>query len=390
VTSDRETTETILPFNRPYATGNELPYIADAIANLHLSGNGPYARRCCAWLEERVGSVRALLTHSCTAALEISVILADIGPGDEVILPSFTFVSTANAVVLRGGVPVFVDVRPDTLNLDERLFEAAFTERTRAVMPVHYAGVGAEMDRLLEFAEARRLAVIEDAAQGIQASYRGRGLGSFGRLAALSFHETKNLSSGEGGALLVNDPELIERAEILQEKGTNRSRFFRGQVDKYTWVDIGSSYLLSEINAAFLWAQLEQADEITGDRLRTWARYHDRFAPLEEAGLVRRPVVPPDRVHNAHMYYLLLPTLQKRQEFIAALARRQVQAVFHYVPLHRSPAGTRFGRPSGELPVTDDVADRIVRLPLWAGMGEEDVCRVIAAVEEAAQTASAV
>ncbi len=367
-----------IPFNKPYMTGKELWNIAQAHAAGHLSGDGAFTRHCNAWLERRIGCRRALLTHSCTAALEMAAILADIGPGDEVIMPSFTFVSTANAFALRGGVPVFVDIRPDTLNLDERLIEAAITPRTRAIVPVHYAGVGCEMEVILDIARRHGLLVIEDAAQGILSTYAGRPLGSFGQLAALSFHETKNVIAGEGGALLINDPELIERAEIIREKGTNRSQFFRGQVDKYTWVDVGSSYLPGEIIAAFLAAQLEDADAITRRRLAIWDRYHAAFAPLEAAGLVQRPEVPLNCVHNAHMYYLLLPSLAARTAFIERLKAAGIQSVFHYVPLHEAPAGRHYGRASGELPVTCELSDRLVRLPLWLGL-EERLDEVITA-----------
>jgi dTDP-4-amino-4,6-dideoxygalactose transaminase len=372
-----------ITFNRPYRTGRESAYIDEAIANRHLSANGPFTERCARWLEELLGASRVLLTGSCTSALEMSTHLVDLRPGDEVIMPSFTFVSTASAVALRGAVPVFVDIRPDTLNLDEGQVEAAVTDRTRAVLPVHYAGVGAAMDVLGQVAAARGLAIIEDAAQGILASWRGQPLGGIGALGCLSFHETKNVTCGEGGALVVNDPALVERAEILQEKGTNRSAFFRGAVDKYTWVELGSSYLTSEINAAFLWAQLESAQDITAERMAIWQRYHEGFAGLEAAGRLRRPVVPDDCIHNAHMYYLLLPDRERRDALIAGLAARGVQAVFHYVPLHSSPAGLRFGRAHGDLDVTDRVSDTLVRLPLWVGMGDLDVQRVVAAVESA-------
>jgi dTDP-4-amino-4,6-dideoxygalactose transaminase len=371
-----------VPFNRPAGTGRELAYIQEAVDGLRLSGNGAFTRRCQAWLEERVGCRKALLTHSCTAALEMTAILADLQPGDEVILPSYTFVSTANAFVLRGAVPVFVDVRPDTLNLDEAKIEAAVTERTRAIVPVHYAGVSCEMDAILSIAERHGLLVIEDAAQALMSTYRGRPVGSQGHLAALSFHETKNLQCGEGGALLINDERFVERAEIVWEKGTDRSRFFRGQVDKYSWVDVGSSYLPSEINAAFLWAQLEDAEAITRSRLAVWERYHEAFAGLEESGRARRPVIPPDCAHNGHLYYLLVKDLGTRTAALEGLKARGVQALFHYVPLHSSPAGLRFGRAAGPLPCTENAADRLIRLPLWAGMGEEDVARVVGAVVE--------
>jgi dTDP-4-amino-4,6-dideoxygalactose transaminase len=372
-----------IPFNRPAVTGRELGYVQEAIAGGRLSGNGPFTRRCQAWLAERTGAARAFLTHSCTAALEMAALLADLGPGNEVILPSFTFVSTANAFVLRGAVPVFVDIRPDTLNLDERQVEAAITPRTRALVPVHYAGVGCALDELLAIARHHRLLVIEDAAQALLANYRGRPLGGFGDLAALSFHETKNMGSGEGGALLVNRPELVARAEILWEKGTDRSRFFRGEVDRYTWVDVGSSFLPSEIEAAFLWAQLEEADDLTRRRLAVWERYHRAFGPLEAAGRLRRPIVPPECQPNGHLYALLLPSLAERTALIDALAAENIQAVFHYVPLHSSPAGRRFGRAAGPLPETDAASDRLVRLPLWPDLTDEEVERVIAAVGQA-------
>lgn len=366
-----------IPFNRPFAVGKEFDYIQQAIANMHLSGNGPFTKKCHAWLEERMGCCKALLTHSCTAALEMAAILADIQPGDEVIMPSFTFVSTANAFVLRGGVPVFVDIRPDTLNLDESRIEAAITPRTKAIVPVHYAGVGCEMNTIMAIAERHGLLVIEDAAQGMMSTYKDRPLGSIGHLAALSFHETKNVISGEGGALLLNDPCWVERAEIIWEKGTNRSQFFRGQVDKYTWVDIGSSYLPSEINAAFLWAQLQEAESITRQRLKTWERYHEVFAELENQGRVRRPVVPPECRHNAHLYYLLLSDLECRTTLLEKLNASGVNAIFHYVPLHSSPAGRKYGRVHGDLSQTQNLSDRLIRLPLWVGMTMEEVRQVV-------------
>jgi dTDP-4-amino-4,6-dideoxygalactose transaminase len=357
-----------IPFNRPYLVGHELDYIAKAHANGHLSGDGAFTRQCHAWLEQRTGAKKALLTHSCTAALEIAAILLDLKPGDEVIMPSFTFVSTANAFVLRGAIPVFVDIRPDTLNIDESLIEQAITPRTRAICVVHYAGVACEMDAIVAIARKHGLKVIEDAAQGILSTYHGRALGSIADMAALSFHETKNVISGEGGALLINDPELIERAEIIREKGTNRSKFFRGQVDKYTWVDIGSSYLPSELIAAFLAAQLEKAEEITHQRLAIWDNYHAWAEPLEQEHIVRRPIVPTGCTHNAHMYYLLLQNLQARTHFIDAMRTAGIGVVFHYIPLHSSPAGRRYGRIAGALPQTDAASDRLVRLPLWIGV----------------------
>ncbi len=357
-----------IPFNKPFLTGRELSYIAEAHANGHLSGDGMFTTRCNEWLEQQTGTRKALLTHSCSAALEMAAILADIQPGDEVIMPSFTFVSTANAFVLRGATPVFVDIRKDTLNMDESKVEAAISDKTKAIVPVHYAGVGCDMDAVMSIANRHGLLVIEDAAQGVLSSYNGKALGTIGDLGALSFHETKNIISGEGGALLVNKSELIDRAEIIREKGTNRNSFFRGEVDKYTWVDIGSSYLPSELAAAFLWAQMEQAEEITGRRLAMWDAYHTGFEKLELEGLVRRPVVPQRCIHNAHMYYLLLPTANARTQFIHSLDNDDIHSVFHYVPLHSSPMGIRHGRRADDLDVTCNISERLVRLPLWIGL----------------------
>ena len=351
-----------IPFNKPYMTGKELWNIAQAHANGHLAGDGEFTKRCSRWLEARTGANKALLTHSCTAALEMAALLADIQPGDEVIMPSYTFVSTANAFVLRGAVPVFVDIRPDTLNIDETLIEAAITERTKAIVPVHYAGVGCEMDTIMAIANKHGLLVIEDAAQAVMANYKGRPLGSIGQMGALSFHETKNIISGEGGALLVNSPHYAERAEVIREKGTNRSQFFRGQVDKYTWVDIGSSYLPGEIIAAFLAAQMEEADSITRQRLAVWNTYHQWLAEAEKAGKLRRPVVPAHCAHNAHMYYILLPDLEHRTVFIDKLRKAGINTVFHYIPLHSAPAGQRNGRTHGELRVTNEMSERLVPL----------------------------
>ncbi len=355
------------PFNKPYMTGKELWNIAQAHAKGHLAGDGMFTRQCHSWLEERTGASRALLTHSCTAALEMAAILANIGAGDEVIMPSYTFVSTANAFVLRGATPVFVDIRPDTLNIDERLIEEAITDRTRAIVPVHYAGVGCDMDAIMAIADRHGLLVIEDAAQGIMASYKNRPLGSIGHLGALSFHETKNIISGEGGALLINDGAYVERAEIIREKGTNRSRFFRGEVDKYTWVDIGSSFLPSELTAAFLMAQMDEADTITSRRLQLWEYYHGEFAELEATGRLRRPCIPPDCQHNAHMYYIILPDEPARTRLIDILKSRDIRSVFHYIPLHSSPMGQRVARTVGSMAVTDNVSGRLLRLPLWIG-----------------------
>jgi dTDP-4-amino-4,6-dideoxygalactose transaminase len=374
-----------IPFNKPHMTGKELWYIAQAHQEGQLAGDGPFTKKCHVWLEMRTSANKALLTHSCTAALEMAAMLADIGPGDEVIMPSFTFVSTANAFVLRGAIPVFIDIRPDTLNIDEARIEAAITPRTKAIVVVHYAGVGCEMGTIMEIADRHKLFVIEDAAQGLMARYKGRALGSFGQMSTLSFHETKNIISGEGGALLINDLEFVQRAEIIREKGTNRSQFFRGQVDKYTWVEVGSSYLPGEIIAAFLWAQLEDATPITTQRLLLWERYHEVFAELEAQDKVRRPIVPQDCEHNAHMYYLLLPSLDARTKFIAALREKDIQAVFHYVPLHRAPAGQKYGRTAGTMLYTDALSDRLVRLPLWPDLGKQQYA-VVEAVFEAARS----
>lgn len=366
-----------IPFNWPYMTGKELYYIAEAHFNGRLAGDGPFTKRCHSWLEERAGCRKALLTHSCTAALEMAALLLDIQPGDEIIMPSFTFVSTANAFVLRGGVPVFVDIREDTLNLDERLIEAAITPRTRAIVPVHYAGVACEMDTIMAIARQHGLKVVEDAAQGMMATYKGRALGSIGDLGAYSFHETKNVISGEGGALLVNTPDLSLRAEIIREKGTDRSQFFRGEVDKYTWQEVGSSFLPGELIAAFLWAQLEEADRITNERLASWQRYHELLGPLEAKEILRRPIVPEECQHNAHMYYVLLASKIDRQEVLDEFKRNDIWSVFHYVPLHSSPAGLRYGRIHGNLKITTQQSERLVRLPLWVGLSVEQQDRVV-------------
>ncbi len=373
-----------IPFNKPYMTGKELWNISQAHASGHLAGDGAFTKKCSNWLEQRIGCQKALLTHSCTAALEIAAMLADLQPGDEVIMPSYTFVSTANAFVLRGAVAVFVDIRADTLNIDETKIEAAITARTKAIVPVHYAGIACEMDTIMDIARRHNLLVIEDAAQGIMSTYKGRPLGSIGHLAALSFHETKNIISGEGGALLINDPRFVERAEVIREKGTNRSQFFRGQVDKYTWVDVGSSYLPGEIVAAFLWAQMEEADLINRRRLDIWANYHQWFASLEKSGKVVRPTVPRECTHNAHMYYLLLPDLATRTRVIERLKARGVQTVFHYIPLHSSPIGKELGRTVGDMANTDATGERLLRLPLWIGLEDEHaavIAEVVGAIE---------
>ena len=370
----------MIPFNKPYITGKELWNIAQAHALGQMAGDGSFTKKCNTWLEQQSGCYKALLTHSCTAALEMSAILADIQPGDEVIMPSYTFVSTANAFVLRGGVPVFVDIRSDTLNIDETLIEAAITPRTKAIVPVHYAGVACEMDTIMDIADRHNLLVIEDAAQGVMATYKGKALGAIGHMGTLSFHETKNITSGEGGAFLINDPKLAERAEIIREKGTNRSQFFRGHVDKYTWVDIGSSYLPGEIIAAFLWAQMEEAEIITKKRQNLWQNYHEALIPLESEGKLRRPVIPEGCQHNAHMYYILLDSLERRTEIMMDLKEQRVNTVFHYVPLHSSPAGLKYGRVHGRMTYTDDLADRLLRLPLWIGLTEEQQGSIVAKI----------
>lgn len=369
-----------IPFNWPYMTGRELHYIAQCHANGRFAGDGAFTRLCHQWLRDRTEAPGALLTHSCTAALEMSAILLNLQPGDEIIMPSYTFVSTANAFVLRGAVPVFVDIRPDTLNLDETLIESAITPRTRAIAPVHYAGVGAEMDIITAIAARHGLAVVEDAAQGIGSRYNGRPLGSIGTFGAFSFHETKNVIAGEGGALIVNDPAHLLEAEIIREKGTDRGRFLRGEVDKYTWRSVGSSFLPGELIAAFLWAQLQEADSITAKRLEAWDRYYALTGPLEAAGLMRRPVVPSHCAHNAHMFYILLADGIDRHTVLTGLTQAGVNAVFHYVPLHSSPAGRELGRTNGPLSVTDRLHGRLIRLPLWCGISAAQQERVVEAL----------
>ena len=356
----------MIRFNFPHLTGDELAFLSDAIAQGRLAGDGIYTKKCSEYLENYFSSSsRVLLTHSCTAALEMAALLAEIQPGDEVIMPSYTFVSTANAFVLRGGVPVFVDIRSDTLNIDESLIEAAITPRTKAIVPVHYAGVACEMDAIMEIARRHDLLVIEDAAQALGSSYRGRKLGTIGDLAAFSFHETKNVISGEGGALVINNHRFHERAEIIREKGTNRSRFFRGQVDKYTWVDVGSSYLPSELIAAFLFAQLQHIDEINSLRMKIWIRYAEFLSSFEKHGLISLPTIPHHCSHNAHMFYLVTRTHEVQRELLQALKGDGVSAVFHYVPLHSSDAGKRFGLVGSSMAVTDDLSNRLVRLPIY-------------------------
>lgn len=366
-----------IPFNRPHMTGKELYYIAEAHLNGILAGDGPFTKRCHDWLERRTGCNKGLLTNSCTAALEMAALLLDIQPGDEIIMPSYTFVSTANAFVLRGGVPVFVDIREDTLNLDERLIEDAITPRTRAIVPVHYAGVACEMDTIMAIARKRGLKVVEDAAQGVMSTYKGQALGSIGDLGAYSFHETKNLISGEGGALLLNIPDFSLRAEIIREKGTDRSKFFRGEIDKYSWQEMGSSFLPGELIAAFLWAQLEEADAITEKRLASWQRYHEFLEPFEAKGMLRRPIIPDDCEHNAHIYYVLLSPEINRRKVLDTFKQRGIGSIFHYIPLHSSPAGIRYGRAHGNLDITTRQSERLVRLPLWVDLSLEQQDRVI-------------
>lgn len=359
-----------VPFNRPYLTGKEIQYLEQSHAVGNLSGDGQFTKQSSQWLEAQTQCKKALLTHSCTGALEMAAMLANIQPGDEVILPSYTFVSTANAFVLRGAVPVFVDIRPDTLNIDEKLIEAAITSKTKAISPVHYAGVGCEMDTIMRIASKHNLLVIEDAAQGIMAMYKNKPLGSIGQLGAYSFHETKNIISGEGGALLINDDKFVDRAEIIREKGTNRSQFYEGKVDKYTWQDMGSSYLPGEDTAAFLFAQLEHAQEITDARLAIWDKYHMALESLEQKGDIRRPIIPAECQHNAHMYYVLLDSNETRTQLIKKFNQQGIHPVFHYIPLHSSPAGMEFGRVAGNMTHTDDLSSRLLRLPLWVGLDE--------------------
>ena len=371
-----------IPFNKPFVVGKELYYIAQAVQQGHLSGDGMFTSKCNAWIQNKFEAKKVLLTHSCTAALEMAVILCDIQPGDEFIVPSYTFVSTVNAFVLRGGVPVFVDIRPDNLNIDEKLIEAAITPKTKAIVPVHYAGVGCEMDVIMDIANRHGLLVVEDAAQGVCATYKGKYLGTIGHLGCYSFHETKNFISGEGGALVINDERFLERAEIIREKGTNRSQFFRGMVDKYTWVDIGSSYLPSEMIAAFLYSQLEESDKITNKRLKIWNLYHELLAPLESAGWLRRPKYPEYCCHNAHMYYILLSDLETRTQLIDFLRKEGISSVFHYVPLHSAPQGKKLVGKDINLPVTDDCSERLLRLPCYYELTNEEIEFVVRIIRE--------
>lgn len=372
---------TLVPFNKPYLTGDEHRNLVLAQEYGQLSGDGSFTKLCSEWIEKETGTKKALLTHSCTAALEMAAILTNIQLGDEVIMPSYTFVSTANAFVLRGAVPVFIDIRSDTLNIDESLIEQAITTKTKAIVAVHYAGVACEMDTIMRIAEKYGLVVIEDAAQAVMANYKGRALGTIGHFGCYSFHETKNLISGEGGALLINSPDHIEHAEIIREKGTNRSRFLKGQVDKYTWVGVGSSYLPGEIISAFLWAQMQQADLITERRLNIWSKYHESFEPLEKEGKVRRPIVPEGCEHNAHMYYLLLENLGERTKFIDHMKSKNILCVFHYVPLHDSPQGIESCRVHESMTVTNKSSSILVRLPLWLGVEQQQQMIIESALE---------
>lgn len=369
-------------FNKPYIIGKELEFIRQAVINGHLSGDGPFSKKCHQYLEKHLRAKKVLLTHSCTAALEMAAMLCDIQPGDEVIMPSYTFVSTANAFVLRGGVPVFCDIRTDTKNIDESKIESLITSKTKAIVPVHYAGIACDMDAIIALAGKYKLLVVEDAAQAVNAVYKGKFLGTIGDLGCYSFHETKNFISGEGGAIAVNNRKFIDRAEIIREKGTNRTKYFQGQVDKYTWIDIGSSFLPSELTAAFLYAQLQEADKITAKRLLLWNTYHQELLELEENGLLARPVIPEYCVHNAHMYHIVLNDLPIRTALIEFLGKHDIMSVFHYVPLHSSPAGRHFARSAGELPVTDYIADRLLRLPCYYELEPAQVIRITGLIKK--------
>jgi dTDP-4-amino-4,6-dideoxygalactose transaminase len=374
--------ENFIPFNKPGLVGNELEYISRALADGHISGNGDFTKKCQAVLEKELAVHRALLTTSCTHALEMAALLLDISPGDEVIVPSFTFVTTVGAFVLRGARPVFIDIRSDTLNMDEARLERLITERTRAIIPVHYGGVGCEMEKIMKIARGHGIAVVEDNAHGIFGSYRGKPLGSFGEMATLSFHETKNFSCGEGGALLINDPALVERAEIIREKGTNRSQMFRGEVDKYTWLDLGSSYIPSDILAAFLLAQLEKKELIQGAREKAWNYYYNNLQDWADRHDVQLPHIPADRDQAYHLFYLILPSLQLRQKLITHLRKRDIYSVFHYLPLHLSPMGQRWGEEETDCPVTEDISDRLLRLPFFNDITESELLRVVEAIKD--------
>ena len=372
----------MIPFNKPPFLGTEFDYIKKAVNNQKICGDGEFTKDCNAWLENKTGASKALLTTSCTHSLEMAALLLDIKPGDEVIMPSYTFVSTADAFVLRGAKIKFVDIRPDTMNIDEKLIEDAITDKTKAIVPVHYAGVGCEMDTIMDIAKRHNLKVVEDAAQGVMSEYKGKALGAIGDYGCYSFHETKNYSMGEGGALLIKNEDDIELAEIIREKGTNRSRFLRGQIDKYTWVEAGSSYLPSDMNAAYLWAQLQEADKINNDRLASWDKYYNAFDELEQKGYVTRPFIPEECKHNAHMFYLKAENLETRTKLISFLKENGILAVFHYVPLHSAPAGKKFGEFVGEDKYTTKESDRLLRLPMYYGLSESETDKVIEKVIE--------
>ena len=376
------TEKKMINFNKPPYVEAAMGYIQECVGNQKICGDGPYTKKCSGWIEEKTGTTKCLLTTSCTHATEMAALLSDIKPGDEVIMPAYTFVSTADAFVLRGATPVFVDIRPDTMNLDEKLIEEAITEKTRAIVPVHYAGVACEMDTIMDIAKRHKLVVIEDAAQGIMSSYKGKALGTIGDFGCFSFHETKNYSMGEGGALLIRDQKDVENAEIIREKGTNRSKFYRGQIDKYTWVNYGSSYLPSDMNAAYLYAQLEIADEINQARLALWDRYYDGLKPLAEAGKLELPVVPEGCVHNAHMFYVKTADIGERTAFIDFLKENGIMSVFHYVPLHTAPAGLKFGRFHGEDRYTTKESERLARLPMYYGLQEDEVDYICGKIRE--------
>ncbi len=372
----------MIPFNIPPFTGKEMDYIRQAVENQKICGDGPYTKKCSEWIEQKTGTAKCLLTTSCTHATELAALLADVKEGDEVIMPAYTFVSTADAFVLRGAKPVFVDIRPDTMNIDEKLIEDAVTSRTRAIVPVHYAGVACEMDTIMDIAKRHNLLVIEDAAQGIMSTYKGQALGAIGDFGCYSFHETKNYSMGEGGALLIKDPKYVEEAEIIREKGTNRSKFYRGQIDKYTWVNYGSSYLPSDMNAAYLWAQLELAEQINEKRLSLWNRYWELLTPLKEQGHIELPTIPEDCVHNAHMFYIKAKDLEERTRLIDFLKKNEIWSVFHYIPLHTAPAGLKFGEFHGEDKYTTKESERLCRLPLFYSLELEQVDYIVSKVKE--------
>lgn len=372
----------MIPFNIPPFTGKEMNYIRQAVENQKICGDGPYTKKCSEWIEQKTGTAKCLLTTSCTHATELAALLADVKEGDEVIMPSYTFVSTADAFVLRGAKPVFVDIRPDTMNMDETLIEDAITPRTKAIVPVHYAGVACEMDTIMDIAKRHHLLVIEDAAQGIMSTYKGQALGAIGDFGCFSFHETKNYSMGEGGALLIKDPQYVEEAEIIREKGTNRSKFYRGQIDKYTWVNYGSSYLPSDMNAAYLWAQLELADQINEKRLSLWNHYRELLTPLKEKGYIELPTVPEGCVHNAHMFYIKAKNLEERTRLIDFLKKNEIWSVFHYIPLHTAPAGMKFGEFHGEDRYTTKESERLCRLPMYYSLELDQVDYIVSKVKE--------